>query len=55
VSIEDEKSSSLSERCEVFLMTGARTCLIFGEVSGMGTGWTEGVPGFAPGTTVVAL
>ncbi|MCL2591447.1 MAG: hypothetical protein FWD67_11410, partial [Betaproteobacteria bacterium] len=50
VSIEDEKSSSLNERCEVFLMTGARASLLFG-----GTSNAEAAPGFVPGATAVAL
>jgi hypothetical protein len=64
VSIEDEKSSSLNDRCEVFLMTGARTCFVFGGASGTdtgagaetaGAGWPERVVRFAPGTTVAVL
>jgi len=36
-------------------MTGARTCFVFGEVSGTGAGWTKGAVGLVPGTMVVAL
>ncbi|MCL1825432.1 MAG: hypothetical protein FWG26_05730 [Betaproteobacteria bacterium] len=55
MSIEDEKSSSLNERCEVFLITGARTGLVFGEMPGAEAGWTRGESGFVLGMTVAAL
>ena len=52
-SIEEEKSRSFNERCEVFLMTGARTWLVLGEALGVGAGLAGGAPGLVPGVPTV--